>query len=374
MFQVICASDPASGISSQHRGLSLNHGEVLYIKDSVYQGEVGVWHAARVDQRKMELQEDSGLVPSMYYKYLPILKSSSIYKEQSNQKADRTSSLDVISEDNRSSSLGPGANTVRSFRKLFLKRFASSSSFTCLPTSTKAAESSNTDIGISHTDHGDIYEFQRVKYFDEDFRRPIVFVGLFCDQLAKFFVVNYPKRFKYFEFSAGHGKNCELKCDAFCKLTAMGTSSSDVTVEQNRKNDLASICRRLDKGTNLVLYADVTQLEIMGTNNLQPLVFCFDPMKNHKAVKDLYFLLHNGGNLSTKKTKRLIADCQLIELSLKKMNIFYCKLTGTLNEVEGKVVKQSEQFSNFNLFVADDTNREVGEQIRKQMDELVNRN
>ena len=347
------------------QGLKLKRGDVIWVRDSMHSGRIGTWYASKVDERNIDLVENSGTVHSMYHRVLVLLNQKGI-----NEKSKHLTSLDVISEEDKRSHSG-SHTTVGSFRRFFMKRIGSSSSFSGINATSPNTGSdlislgssmmNLTDIGVPHA-----YEFQRVKYFDSNFQRPVVFVGILSEALIAFFARTYQKRFKIVDF-AKLEENGNLDVDN----ESLNDDSLASSFNRGQVKSFKAICSELPKGSHALIACDTNRLKLLYELGMHPMVFAYDPNDNQKSVKDIYFWLTEGRSLASKKAKRLIVRSRSVHNELKKMKMFWGRLSGSLSEVEGMVVKQTEQISNFNLFIDEQPN-ELRVALTKQVADYVN--
>ena len=192
-----------------------------------------------------------------------------------------------------------------------------------------------------------------------------------------FFAKNYPKRFKVvdagkLEDSSNNHETGLDETESLCDDSLTDTSNAlKCSFNRGQAKTLKSVCSELQKGSHALLACDTNRLKVYNELGLYPMIFAFDPVDNQKSIKDIYYLLNQGRTLPSKKAKRLLVRSKSVHNELRKMKVFWGKLTGSLNEIEGLVVKHTEQMSNFNLFVEEQPNplRTV---LKEQVHEFLN--
>ena len=341
----------APGDNSNGLYLDFEAGDILCVTDSLYRGYFGHWLAQVANPNPTRVNSGlfhepctsgasyddklklSGLIPSCYLNLGDI--QNQLSQSFKNQSDISKTNADDNEEERRSS-----------FRK-FVSKIS-------LFTSGHSHSKSNAYFSSNEEEPLNIQScsfFEYVKPFNnEGFQRPVLFVGVYADLFVQYLAGHVTAHFKLFDQSAtDYFKQSSLEAENWLEASSYSVRSSVTKYEMKALRKLCSTCA---KGVHPILAGDLLKLKVLIDNELQPLVFFFDPKLSPKTLRDVYTSLKNDGNLSSKMVKNLLDYGERTKRDLKKLKYFCVSLRGPLVMAIKELMKQLEPRSPFVTFAA----------------------
>ena len=337
--------------------LDFDAGDILCVSDSLYRDSFGHWWAQIYNPNPIRANSTlfdevcgtepstsynshvaSGLIPSYYLNLGDI--QAQLNQSGKTQSDISKANVDDNEEERRSS-----------FRK-FISKISVLTSGHSLSKSNITSNVCNVEETLLNVQSCSLFEY--VKPFDNDgFQRPVLFVGALAELFVQYLAEHLASRFKLFDQSStDYCRDLSLETESWLEASSYSVRSS---VTKNEVKSLRKLCSKSPKGVYPILAGDLLKLKMFIDNELQPLVFLFDPKLSIKTLREVYSSLKtdkNDSSLSSKRVKSLLDYGGKTKRELQKLKYFWTCLEAPLMITIKEMLKQLDPQSPFVTFAA----------------------